>query len=100
MKELLLEDLTKTTLMLKIKMTTSNSIDTTLGVTKTFFGLKVSTQYGPKNEHGRTRGCNVVSKCSPCGLTNETSIHIFVQCPFAVKSLELIIFYVTSHVLS
>lgn len=58
------------------------------------------TVRSPTCEHLRTHGCIVVSRCSLCGLTDETSIHLFLQCPFVVRIWNWLSFIVVSQVLS
>lgn len=39
----------------------------------------------PTDDNLIARGCTVVSMCSLCGLACETSSHLFLACPFAVR---------------
>jgi hypothetical protein len=38
----------------------------------------------PTDENLRTRGCVIVSMCPLCKRDNDSSEHLFIQCPFAI----------------
>lgn len=39
----------------------------------------------PVDDEFKKRGCHLASMCNLCEMVGKTSIHLFLQCPFAVE---------------